>query len=134
MDVYCRRKEDKHSLLRRKDDNGMIRRFDRFIESRTSIILNWLWKSGLLLFLITLICQNLSFQKSNSDELVASAVKIRILTDNANIISDKTNDHEDKIADIEISISNNISDINYLRRDVDGLLRLKRNPVNIKGE
>lgn len=72
----------------------IVKKFDKYIESRISIVINWLWKSGLFLFMIGLLFQNLNVQKTNSNHIV----------ENSNAIK-------------EI-----ITDIKYLRRDVDIVL------------
>ena len=78
----------------------IIKKFDQYIDSRISIILNWLWKSGLLLFVIGLLLQNLNIQKTNSSHIVENSTSIKQL----------------------------LTDIKYLRRDVDHIVFSKRIP------
>jgi len=101
---------------------NLIKKFDKYIESRTSIILNWFWKSGLFLFLIGLLFQNLNIQKINSDFIVQNNSRIeRILIDTDHISGD-TNRNTTCISELKDNVRENKSDIKYLRRDVDGLL------------
>lgn len=123
MGSLHRRAEDKKVMNRRRDDKSLIRKFDRFIESRTSIILNWLWKSGLFLFLITLIVQNLTVQKQNSDKLVNNTVQIDMLAKSNNEVVAETTENTRDIGDIKLKSEKHETDIKYLRRDVDGLMR-----------
>jgi hypothetical protein len=69
----------------------LIQKFDQYIASRISIILNWLWKSGLLLFLIGLLLQNINIQNINSTKIIDNSSAIKAL----------------------------LIDISYLRRDID---------------
>lgn len=135
MSTEKRRKEDKVRLGRRKADQGFVGRVDVFLESKVSTVLGWCWKSGLLLFLISLIIQNLAFQKENSEKLVETKTDLKILTESSTRLVGVVEDNKKKIGVMERKLSilrtssaTNKTDIHYLRRDVDNLLKEDEKP------
>ena len=100
----------------------LLHRFDTYIDSRISIILNWFWKSGLFIFVIGIALQNLNAQRINSDQIVLHNSNIRHLMEDSNRVISENKEQENDIDSLEKCTEGNKSDIKYLRRDVDGLM------------
>jgi hypothetical protein len=104
---------------------ALTRKFDQWIESRTSIVLNWFWKSGLFLFLIGMIIQNLGVQRDNSNLILANSASIKLLITQAERLLCDVDENKKKLESLNDRSIETGSEIKYLRRDVDGLMLFK---------
>lgn len=121
-----RRIEDKKAMRRRSTDSDFIYTFDRLMESRMSTVLNWIWKSGLLIALITLVVQNLDYQRKIFEQITNTIVDVKTLKTSNNKVIHDIQVNSSTLSEINIKTNNNRTDIVYLRRDVDCLLENKK--------
>ena len=97
---------------------NFITAFDKFLCSRSSLVLNWVWKSGLMLALIFGVINVLIELRVMRNDL---NVNSRMLTK----IEQRQVICEDGVVKLSVQVFKNENDIKYLRRDIDGLGNIK---------
>ena len=112
---------------RKYEQHGIIPKFDAFIESRISIVANWFWKSGLMIFIAGTMVYYLHRQDDNIIETRINSTNIIALSEILEKIASDAENTKAGMVLIRQKADKNEVDIEYLRKDFDDL------KITIKG-
>lgn len=117
-----RRECELKRMARRATDGGIVYWYDRFVNGRLSTALGWLIQIGAIGVIITLLYDNLVYQKKIADIVVVNTVHIEGVKGSMDRLSNLAEGNRKTIVGLELCAAGMKKDVSHLRRDVDKLM------------